>query len=61
MKTFRQWLEEDDLVGIYPPEYDGVGAYPDGYFDPSNVYIAASRKEHKKKKKKKKKESKEKD
>jgi hypothetical protein len=51
MKTFLTWLEDlDDTTGIYPPEY-GAGLYPKGYFNPSNPYIAASRKEHKKKKK----------
>jgi hypothetical protein len=56
MKTFLQWLEDtEDMTGLYPPLYGGVGNYPASYFSRSNPYIAWSRKEHKKKKKKKKK------
>ncbi len=57
---FKDWLnEEDDIVGLYPPEYGGIGNYPPEYFNPSNVYIRASREEgeHKKKKKKHKKKT----
>lgn len=57
------WLKEDadDMCGIYPPEYDGVGNYPPSYFGTNNPYIVASRnsstdsdkkKKHKHKKKK---------
>ena len=71
MKTrWQQYLEikeaaslsedADDMCGIYPPEYDGVGNYPPSYFGTNNPYIAASRKsstdsDHKKKKHSKKK------
>ena len=60
MKTFKQWLSEDadDICGIYPPEYEGIGNYPPEYFNGSNPYIKDSldnakkdKKKHKKKKK----------
>jgi hypothetical protein len=61
MKTFLDWVkikeDADDMVGLYPPEYDSVGNYPPGYFNPSNPYIKASQKEHKKKKCKSKKKT----
>ncbi len=56
MKSFKQWLAEDadDIVGIYPPEYEGIGNYPPEYFN-SNIYIRDSLKNAKKRKKKHKK------
>jgi hypothetical protein len=61
MKSFKQWLFEDadDITGIYPPGYEGIGNYPPSYFGGSNPYIKDSldndKKDHKKKKKKHKK------
>lgn len=44
MKTFIEWLQINEITGIYPPLYDGLGAYPDLYFVNSSykVYIDAS-------------------
>ena len=44
MKSFKDWLLKNEIVGIYPPLYDGLGAYPDLYFVNSayKVYIDAS-------------------
>jgi hypothetical protein len=41
--NFKDWLK-NEIVGIYPPLYDGLAAYPDGYFVNSSykVYINAS-------------------
>jgi hypothetical protein len=38
---FKEWLKRlqedaDDITGIYPPEYDGIGNYPKSYFRNSN-------------------------
>jgi hypothetical protein len=44
MKSFKEWLEINEIVGIYPLLYDGLSAYPDLYFVNSSykVYIDAS-------------------
>jgi hypothetical protein len=50
MKSFKEWLEINEIVGIYPALYvhpalyDGLSAYPDLYFVNSSykVYIDAS-------------------
>jgi len=41
--NFKDWLQ-NEIVGIYPPLYSGLAAYPDGYFVNSSykVYIDAS-------------------
>jgi hypothetical protein len=67
MLSFKEYVKkvyQEDLVGIYPPLYGGVGNYPKSYFTRYTPYIDASRKaktnppkkkKHKKKKHKKKK------
>lgn len=63
MITFKEYVKKvygEDLVGIYPPLYGGVGNYPKSYFTRYTPYIDASRKAktnppNKKKKKHKKK------
>ena len=44
MQTFIEWLDLNEITGIYPPLYDGLSAYPDAYFVNSSyqVYINAS-------------------
>ena len=62
MKSFKQWLEDaDDVCGIYPPGYEGIGNYPPGYWVNAHPYITASLKNAKKDKKKHKKDQAEKD
>jgi hypothetical protein len=70
MITFKEYVKKvfgEELVGIYPPLYGGVGNYPQSYFTRYTPYIDASRKaktnppnkkkKHKKRKKRKKKKS----
>jgi hypothetical protein len=62
MISFKEYVKKvfgEDLVGIYPPLYGGVGNYPKSYFTTYTPYIDASRKvktnpPNKKKRKKKK-------
>lgn len=65
MINFIQWLklkeDSDDICGLYPPEYGGIGNYPPSYFGGSNPYIRDSLKLAKKDKKKKKKNKKKED
>ena len=44
MKSFKKWLQLNELTGIYPSFYAGLSAYPDLYFVNSSykVYIDAS-------------------
>jgi len=44
MKSFKEWLDINEITGIYPPFYGGLSAYPDLYFVNSSykVYIDAS-------------------
>ena len=62
MITFQQFLKEmygEEIVGIYPPAYGGIGAYPPlaNQTGPDQVYVKASRNSVKKKRKKRKKKS----
>jgi hypothetical protein len=45
MKTFLNWLAEDEIVGIYPPEYGGIGTHPPlaNQTGSDQVYVKASR------------------
>jgi hypothetical protein len=54
MKTFLEWLKEDqEITGIYPPEYGGIGTTPPAaQTGPDQVYIKASKKAAKKNEKK---------
>jgi hypothetical protein len=42
--NFAEFLKNESIIGIYPKLYDGLAAYPDGYFVNSSykVYIDAS-------------------
>lgn len=44
MLNFKEWLKNEGVIGIYPPLYDGLSAYPDLYFVNGSylVYIDAS-------------------
>ena len=62
MKTFKEYLKDfygEEIVGIYPPLYNGVGQYPPlaNQTGSDMVYVKASRESltNKKKKKRKKK------
>jgi hypothetical protein len=60
MITFKEYVKKifgEEIVGIYPPQYGGVGQYPPlaNQTGPDQVYVKASRNSLKKKKKKKKK------
>lgn len=60
MKTFKEFVKDlygEEIVGIYPPLYNGVGQYPTLYNQTGSdmVYVKASRNSLKKKKKKKRK------
>jgi len=62
MITFKEYVKKifgEEIVGIYPPQYGGVGQYPPlaNQTGPDQVYVKASRNSLKKKKKKKKKKS----
>lgn len=57
MKTFKEYIKQvygEEIVGIYPPQYGGVGQYPPlaNQTGPDQVYVKASRNSLKKKKKK---------
>jgi hypothetical protein len=59
MITFKEYVKKifgEEIVGIYPPQYGGVGQYPPlaNQTGPDQVYVKASRNSLKKKKKKKK-------
>lgn len=63
MKTFKEYIKDlygEEIVGIYPPLYGGVGQYPPlaNQTGVDRVYVKASReslknKKHKSKKRKK--------
>lgn len=58
MKTFKEYVKDlygEEIVGIYPPLYNGVGQYPPlaNQTGVDRVYVKASRESLKKKKKKK--------
>jgi len=60
MKTFIEFVKDlygEEIVGIYPPLYNGVGQYPPlaNQTGSDMIYVKASRDSLKKKKKKKKK------
>jgi hypothetical protein len=63
MKSFQEWLKDkigeglEDITGVYPVGYGGIGNYPPLYGGQSNPYLAYSRKIAKKRKKRKKKKS----
>lgn len=63
MKSFSEWIKDnygeglENITGVYPPAYGGIGNYPPLYGSQSNPYLAFSRKNAKKKRKKKKKKS----
>lgn len=45
MISFKEYVKKvfgEDLVGIYPPLYAGVGGYPKGYHTTYTPYIDAS-------------------
>lgn len=47
MITFSEFVKKnygEELVGLYPPLYGGVGNYPKSYFTRYTPYIDASRK-----------------
>lgn len=47
MITFREYIKNkygEELVGVYPPLYGGVGNYPKSYFTRYTPYVDASRK-----------------
>lgn len=47
MITFREYIRNkygEELVGVYPPLYGGVGNYPKSYFTRYTPYVDASRK-----------------
>jgi len=59
MITFKEYVKKifgEDIVGIYPPQYGGIGQYPPlaNQTGSDQVYVKASRNSLKKKKKKKK-------
>ena len=55
MKTFTQWMKEHEIVGIYPPEYGGIGTHPPlaNQTGTDRAYVKASRHSKLAKKKKK--------
>jgi hypothetical protein len=60
MITFKEYVKKifgEEIVGIYPPQYGGVGQYPPlaNQTGPDQVYVKASRNSLKKKRRKKKK------
>ena len=63
MITFKEFVKRvygEEIVGLYPPLYGGIGAYPPAanQTGPDQVYVMASRNslnKHKKKKRKKRK------
>ena len=60
MKTFIEFLKNklgEEIVGIYPPQYGGIGTHPPlaNQTGPDQVYVKASRNSLKKKHKKHKK------
>ena len=62
MKTFKEYIKDlygEEIVGIYPPLYGGVGQYPPlaNQTGPDRAYVKASRESLKKKKKRKKKKN----
>ena len=59
MITFKEYVKKifgEEIVGIYPPQYGGVGQYPPlaNQTGPDQVYVKASRNSLKKKRKKRK-------
>jgi hypothetical protein len=61
MITFNEFMKRmgEGIVGIYPPQYGGIGNYPPlaNQTGPDQVYVRASRNSLKKKRRKKKKKS----
>jgi hypothetical protein len=60
MITFKEYVKKifgEDIVGIYPPQYGGVGQYPPlaNQTGSDQVYVKASRNSLKKKRKKRRK------
>lgn len=60
MITFKEFVKKtygEEILGIYPPLYGGIGAYPPSanQTGPDQVYVRASRNSLKKKKRKKRK------
>lgn len=63
MISFREFIKKiygEEIVGIYPPEYGGIGTYPPlaNQTGPDQIYVKASRnslRKHKRRKKKHKK------
>lgn len=46
MISFIEFVKKiygEELVGIYPPEYEAIGTYPDSYFTRRTPYLDASR------------------
>lgn len=61
MITFTEFMKSmgEEILGIYPPQYGGIGNYPPlaNQTGPDQVYVRASRNSLKKKRHKKKKKS----
>jgi hypothetical protein len=60
METFIEFLKNklgEEIVGIYPPQYGGIGTHPPlaNQTGPDQVYVKASRNSLKKKHKRRKK------
>jgi len=63
MITFREFVKKvygEEILGIYPPQYGGIGNYPPlaNQTGPDQVYVKASRESLNKKKRKRKRKSK---
>lgn len=58
MITFGEFLKkmDEEILGIYPPQYGGIGNYPPlaNQTGPDQVYVKASRDSLKKKRRRKK-------
>jgi hypothetical protein len=60
MITFKDYVKKmfgEEIVGIYPPQYGGIGTHPPlaNQTGPDQVYVKASRNSLKKKRKKRRK------